>query len=61
MKQVYDKYDDKYAAKGESYESDAYFNLQAREKATEELFFKETKDIMEKYADTLAMHSCKTT
>ena len=36
--QVYGKYDDQYIEKVESYENDGYSNLEAREKATEDLF-----------------------
>ena len=53
VQQVYGKYDDQYVEKVESYENDGYSNLEAREKATEDLFWKYRKGIMKQYADIL--------
>ena len=53
VQRVYKKYDDQYSEKVESYEKDGYSNLESREKATEDLFWKYRKGIMRRYADIL--------
>ena len=60
MQQVYEKYDDQYVEKVDSYENDGYSNLESREKATEDLFWKYRKGIMKQYADILTtLHNLK--
>ena len=53
VQQVYGQYDCQYVKKVESYENDCYSNLEAREKATEDLFWKYRKGIMKQYSDIL--------
>ena len=58
VQQVYGQYDDQYVEKVESYENDSYSNLEAREKATEDLSWKYRKGIMKQYSDILTtMHN----
>ena len=60
VQQVYEKYDDQYVEKVDSYENDGYSNLESREKATEDLFWKYRKGIMKQYADILTtLHNLK--
>ena len=40
VQEVYEKYDDQYVEKVDSYKNDGYSNLESREKATEDLFWK---------------------
>ena len=59
VQQVY-KYDDQYVEKVDSYENGGYSNLESREKATEDLFWKHRKGIMKQYADILTtVHNLK--
>ena len=53
VQQVYGQYDDQYVEKVESYENDGYSNLEARERATEDLFWKYRKGIMKQYSAIL--------
>ena len=56
VQQVYEKY----VEKVDSYENDGYSNLESREKATEDLFWKYRKGIMKQYADILTtLHNLK--
>ena len=60
VQQVYEKYYDQYVEKVDSYENDGYSNLESREKATEDLFWKYRKGIMKQYADILTtLHNLK--
>ena len=60
MQQVYEKYDDQCVEKVDSFENDGYSNLESREKATEDLFWKYRKGIMKQYADILTtVHNLK--
>ena len=46
VQQVYDRYDDNYSQKVKTYENDGYSNLEARQKATEDLFQKYKRGII---------------
>ena len=53
VQRVYRKYDDQYSEKVESYEKEGYSEVESRQKATEDLFWKYRKGIMKSYADIL--------
>ena len=53
VQRVYRKYDDQYSEKVESYEKEGCSEVESRQKATEDLFWKYRKGIMKSYANIL--------
>ena len=53
MQRVYRKYDDQYSEKVESYEKEGYSEVESRQKATEDLFWKYRKGIVKSYDNIL--------
>ena len=53
VQRVYRKYDDQYSEKVESYEKEGYSEVESRQKATEDLFWKYRKGIVKSYTNLL--------
>ena len=53
VQRVYRKYDDQYSEKVESYEKEGYSEVESRQKATEDFFWKYRKGIVKSYANIL--------
>ena len=53
VQRVYRKYDDQYSEKVESYEKEGYSEVESRQKATEDLFWKYRNGIVKSYANIL--------
>ena len=53
VQRVYRKYDDQYSEKVESYEKEGHSEVESRQKATEDLFWKYRKGIVKSYANIL--------
>ena len=58
VQRVYRKYDDQYSEKVESYEKEGYFEVESRQKATEDLFWKYRKDIVKSSANIFTKVHC---